>query len=198
MVNTGIAKSLLIPYMFSEESEKILLAPDAMKEANIGTSLYYKPGYALELLRDQVLGEERFDYAFRAYIKRWAYKHPTPWDFFRTMENAAGEELSWFWRGWFIENYMLDQAITSVSYDINNNNAIVSIANLNQMAMPVILKYVTAAGVKGDIKLPVEIWNNTAVFKVKIPVKGKLKSVTLDPEKLFPDINYTNNKWSDK
>ena len=196
--NTGIAKSLLIPYMFSEESEKILLAPDAMKEANIGTSLYYKPGYALELLRDQVLGEERFDYAFRAYIKRWAYKHPTPWDFFRTMENAAGEELSWFWRGWFIENYMLDQAITSVSYDINNNNAIVSIANLNQMAMPVILKYVTAAGVKGDIKLPVEIWNNTAVFKVKIPVKGKLKSVTLDPEKLFPDINYTNNKWSDK
>jgi aminopeptidase N len=55
-------------------------------------------------LREQILGEDRFDYAFRTYIKRWAFKHPTPWDFFHTMDNAAGEDLSWFWNEWFMHH----------------------------------------------------------------------------------------------
>jgi len=194
---TGPSKQLLVPYMFSPESESIFNTPDAMKEVNIGAALYYKPSYGLELLRNEILGPERFDYAFKTYINRWAYKHPTPWDFFRTMENVAGEDLSWFWREWFIENYMLDQAITGVDYDnkIPGNGPIVSLANFNQMAMPVILSYETKSGVKGTLKLPVEIWNNTAVFKVKIPVTEELKSVTIDPDKIFPDINFVNNKW---
>ena len=70
----------------------------------------------LQFLRDEILGPKLFDYAFQTYIKRWAYKHPTPWDFFRTMENAGGEDLGWFWKGMFIENYKLDQAVTSVKY----------------------------------------------------------------------------------
>ena len=194
---TGPSKQLLVPYMFSPESESIFNTPDAMKEVNIGAALYYKPSYGLELLRNEILGPDRFDYAFKTYINRWAYKHPTPWDFFRTMENVAGEDLSWFWREWFIENYMLDQAITGVDYDnkIPGNGPIVSLANFNQMAMPVILSYETKSGVKGTLKLPVEIWNNTAVFKVKIPVTEELKSVTIDPDKIFPDINFVNNKW---
>jgi len=196
--NAGPSKELLMNYMFNSESESILNTPDAMKEANIGSALYYKPGYGLELLRDQVLGPERFDYAFKAYINRWAYKHPTPWDFFRTIENVAGEDLGWFWRSWFLENYMLDQAIAGVAYENNNaaNGAIVTLINRDQMAMPVILNYETASGKKGTLKLPVEIWNNTATFKVKIPVTEELKSVTIDPDKVFPDMNYANNKWS--
>ena len=195
--HAAIDKQLLLPYLFGESSEKIMLAPDALQEANIGASLYFKPGYGLELLRDHILGESRFDYAFRTYISRWAYKHPSPWDFFRTMENAAGEDLSWFWRGWFMENYLLDQAITDISYetDSSGNRSIVTIANLNRMAMPVILKYVTETGTEGILNLPVEIWNNTAVFKVMIPANGKLKSVVIDPGKKFPDINYKNNQW---
>ena len=55
-----------------------------------------------ELLRNEIIGQSRFDYAFKTYIKRWAYKHPTPWDFFRTMENVAGEDLGWFWKGMFL------------------------------------------------------------------------------------------------
>ena len=196
----GPSKSLLIPYMFNPESESIFNTPDAIKEVNIGSALYYKPGYGLELLRDQILGPDRFDYAFKTYIKRWAFKHPTPWDFFRTMENAAGEDLGWFWREWFLENYMLDQAITTVEYEnsIPANGAIVSITNLNQMAMPVLLSYETKSGTKGNMKLPVEIWNNTATFKVKIPVTEELKSVTIDADKVFPDINYKNNTWVSK
>ncbi|MEO7044139.1 MAG: M1 family metallopeptidase [Ferruginibacter sp.] len=191
-------KSNIVQYLFGPNSESIFNTPDAMKEANIGATLYYKPGYGLELLRNHILGPDRFDYAFREYIKRWAYKHPTPWDFFRTMDNVAGEELSWFWKGWFIENYKLDQAIASVGYDKNNpsNGAIVTLTNLDQMAMPVLLSYETKSGIKGTKEYPVEIWNNTAVFKVKLDTKEELKSVTIDPGHQFPDMNYSNNKWT--
>ena len=184
-------------YMFGPNSEAILTTPDAMKEVNIGTALYFKPGYGLELLRNEILGADRFDYAFKLYIQRWAFKHPTPWDFFRTMDNAAGEDLSWFWKGWFIENYRLDQAIESVKYEGDNeaNGAIVTIANLDQMAMPVTIAYETVSGKKDIIKLPVEVWNNTNVWKVKLPTTEKLVSVVIDPKKVFPDMNFANNSW---
>jgi hypothetical protein len=183
--------------IFSSGSQSILHTPDGMLESNIGTALYYKPSLGLQLLRNHILGPDRFDYAFKAYINRWAYKHPTPWDFFRTMENVAGENLAWFWKSWFLENYKLDQAITAVNYENEkpSNGAIVTLANLDQMAMPVLLSYETISGLKGNIKLPVEIWNNTAVFKARLPVTETLKSVTIDADKVFPDMNFENNKW---
>ncbi|MBU9937705.1 MAG: M1 family metallopeptidase, partial [Ferruginibacter sp.] len=107
-------------FLFGPGSEPILLTPDAMKERNIGVALYFKPGLGLSLLRKEIIGPDRFDYAFREYIRRWAYKHPTPWDFFRTMDNVAGEDLHWFWKAWFLENYKFDQAIASVTYDNND------------------------------------------------------------------------------
>lgn len=186
-------RAQLIPYIFNPQSESILNTPDAMKEVNIGAALYYKPGLGLELLRNNILGPDRFDYAFREYIKRWAYKHPTPWDFFRTMDNAAGENLSWFWRGWFIDNDKLDQSIKEVKSD--TKGTIVTLENMEKMAMPVILSYETASGTKGTVNLPVEIWNNTSTFKVKLPTTENVKSVTLDPDKVFPDINAANNNW---
>ena len=188
---------LLTGYMFGANSEAIMNTPDAMQEANIGAALYFKPGYGLELLRNEILGPVRFDYALRTYIQRWAFKHPTPWDFFRTMENVAGENLGWFWKSWFLENYRLDQQLVSVTYDGNDasKGALVTIANIDQMAMPVILGYETMSGVKGEIRLPVEIWNNAFVKKIKLPTTEKLKSVTIDPKKVFPDINFGNNSW---
>ncbi len=182
-------------YMFGNKTEPMLTTPDAMKEANIGIALYFKPGYALELLRNNILGPDRFDYAFREYIKRWAFKHPTPWDFFHTMENVAGEDLAWFWRGWFLENYKLDQGITAVKNDATNGN-VVTLVNLDQMAMPVLISYETKSGVKGTMKVPVEIWNNTAEFKVKLPVSEELKKVEIDADKIFPDLHRENNVWN--
>ncbi len=191
------SKENIIPYIFGPGSESIFNTPDAMKEGNIGTALYFKPGYGLQLLRNYILGPDRFDYAFRAYINRWAYKHPTPWDFFRTMENVSGEDLSWFWKGWFLENYKLDQAISSVTYERNipANGAVITLQNLQEMAMPVFLSYETKSGVKGKKELPVEIWNNTSSFKVKLETKEELKYVTIDEGKNFPDINFSNNTW---
>ncbi|MGG9972144.1 M1 family metallopeptidase [Ferruginibacter sp. SUN002] len=189
--------TMMANYMFSKKSEAVLTTPDAMKESNIGIALYYKPGLGLELLRNEIIGADRFDYAFKDYIKKWAYKHPTPWDFFRTMDNGTGEDLSWFWKGWFMENYKLDQSILSVKYenDLESNGAIVTIGNVEEMAMPVIISYTTVSGISGTIKLPVEIWNNNKLWKVKLPTNEKISTVVIDPAKIYPDINYKNNSW---
>ncbi len=192
-----LSMEIMGEYMFNNNSESILTTPDALQEVNIGTALYFKPGYGLTLLRNEILGPVRFDYAFKTYIERWAYKHPTPWDFFRTMDNASGENLSWFWKGWFLENYKLDQSIVSVTYEKNNeaNGALVTIANLDQMAMPVNIAYETVSGKKGTLKLPVEIWNNAISRKIKLPTSEKLKTVVLDPDKVLPDQSFSNNTW---
>jgi hypothetical protein len=183
--------------MFGDNSETIMSTPDALIEGNIGNALYRKPGYALDLLRNEILGHERFDYAFKSYIKRWAYKHPMPWDFFRTIENVAGEDLGWFWKGMFIENYKLDQALTGVAYVENDpsKGALVIIENLDKMAMPIYLQYTTASGKTGMIKIPVEVWQNGSRWIEKLNTKEKLTSVTIDPEHVFPDVNVDNNTW---
>lgn len=186
---------VVAPYYFSDGTEPVYSTPDAMKEGNIGKLLYFKPQAGLLLLRNEIVGEKRFDYAFKQYIDKWAYRHPTPWDFFRSMDNALGENLGWFWKAWFIENYKLDQSILSVVYaDADaGKGAYVTVANLDQMAMPVILEYETVSGKKERVKYPVEIWNNTASFKIKLPTTEKLLRVVVDPDKTFPDINYKNN-----
>src|SRR5690606_22157349 len=110
-------RNSITPALFNDNLEPVMSSPQNMKERNIGILVYYKPGFGLRLLRDEIIGAERFDKAFRNYIAAWAYKHPTPDDFFRTMENETGENLSWFWRGWFQNNWKLDQAISNVDYE---------------------------------------------------------------------------------
>jgi hypothetical protein len=184
-------------FMFSERSEPIMSEPDALREVNIGNELYSKPGYALGLLRNNILGPDLFDYAFKTYIKRWAYKHPAPWDFFRTMENVGGEDLGWFWKGLFIKNYKLDQAITAVKYinDDAKQGALVTIVNLDRMALPIYLQYETESGKTDLLKIPVEVWQNGNTWIQKLKTTDKIKSVTIDPDHVFPDINFQNNTW---
>jgi hypothetical protein len=181
----------------SASAEAIMNTPDAMLERNIGICLYMKPGYALTLLRTQILDSNRFDYAFRKYINDWKYKHPTPYDFFRAIENAAGEDLAWFWRGFFFETFKLDQGISKVEY-VNNdakNGAIITLDNWEQMAMPVIIEYITASGKIERKKLPVEIWQATNSWKVRLNTTEEITKIVLDPDKLLPDVNETNNTW---
>lgn len=187
-----------IGYMFGPQSETIFNTPDAMKERNIGNLLYFKPGYALELLRNQIIGEDRFDYAFRNYIKDWAYKHPTPWDFFRSMENGAGEDLGWFWKGMFLNNYALDQVLRKVEY-VNGDpkqGALITVENAGQMAMPVTIEYTTVGGKSGRVKLPIEVWQNNSEWTVKINPGEALDKVVIDPDHVFPDVDDSNNVWS--
>lgn len=182
-------------FLFGPGSEGVALTPDAMKERNIGNALYSKPGYGLKLLREVILGEDRFDYAFKTYINLWAFKHPTPQDFFRTMNNAAGEDLDWFWKAWFLKNYSLDMGIEAVEFSDDQKTAVVTLVNLQQMAMPVLLSYTTNSGKVVQEQLPVEIWNNTSQFKVKLSATEAIKNITIDADKIMPDINFGNNHW---
>jgi len=184
--------------LFSSNIESVLNTPDGMLERNIGNLLYSKPGFALGLLRNEILGEERFDYAFRKYIRDWSYKHPTPWDFFRSIENSAGEDLAWFWKAVFIETYSLDQAVSNVEYlegDVKKG-AVVTIDNLEKMAMPVTIEYTTASGKTARKKLPVEIWQNNISWKVLLPTEEEVTKVVIDPDKVLPDANGANNTWT--
>ena len=178
--------------------EPILSYVDNYKEINNGTLSYSKPSAGLTLLREQVLGKERFDYAFQTYIKRWAFKHPTPDDFFRTIENVAGESLQWFWRGWFANNWRLDVAVRNVSQDSTDysKGAIITLDNLEKMAMPVILEIKTVSGKTSRINLPVEVWERNVSWKFKVPTTEQIESVTYDPDMVLPDYNPANNVWN--
>jgi hypothetical protein len=88
-----------------------------------GPNAYSKPATGLNILRETVMGRQLFDYAFKEYARRWAFKHPEPADFFRTMEDASAEDLDWFWRGWFFSTDVTDQAIDTVKYAKLNVNA---------------------------------------------------------------------------
>jgi len=177
--------------------EPIMSSADNMRERSIGLLAYYKPAFALSVLREHVLGIERFDRAFKTYINRWAYKHPTPDDFFRTIENVAGENLNWFWRSWIVNNWKLDQGVSDVKY-VNGDSklgALITIENLEKMAMPVILEIKLKSGKLDRIKLPVEVWQRNTRFTFKYPSNEEILSVVSDPDKVFPDTNPDNNTW---
>ena len=183
--------------LFRESAEPIMNIPDVIQPNGLGFEAYYKPGLGLKMLREQILGTERFDYAFREYIKRWAFKHPTPYDFFKTMEDAAGEDLSWFWRGWYYETWKLDQSVKDVQYVEQDpkNGAVITIENLEKLAMPAIIEMEMAGGSKERVTLPIEIWQRGGTWTFKSSTTMPLKSVTIDPDHVFPDINSKNNTW---
>ena len=83
---------------------------------NFGPNAYTKPATGLNILRETIMGRELFDYAFKEYARRWAFKHPTPADLFRTMNDASAENLDWFWRGWFYSIDAVDISLDSVKH----------------------------------------------------------------------------------
>ena len=182
------------------ELEPVMAAPSNLKEANLGILAYYKPGSGLDMLRNNVLGEKRFDKAFRTYTERWAFKHPMPDDFFRTIENVAGEDLGWFWRSWFLNNWNLDQGISKVKYVKGDakNGAVITIENLEKMVMPVVIEIKTKSGAVSRKSLPVEIWERNAEWTFKVDTTEELDSIIIDPDNNLPDSNSENNLWTNE
>ncbi|MBD1429320.1 M1 family metallopeptidase [Sphingobacterium litopenaei] len=194
------SKNSLTQATFNPSLEPVMNSPQTMRERNIGILAYYKPAYALRLLREEIIGPERFDVAFRKYIEYWAYKHPTPTDFFRTIENETGENLNWFWRGMFQNNWQMDQGISEVRYiELDEKKgALVTVQNLGKLPMPIEVEATTESGQKVTTKLPVEIWERNKVWTFKLNTTEKLTSVRLDPRNVYPDINPENNTWRAK
>ncbi|MGN0003173.1 MAG: M1 family metallopeptidase [Sphingobacterium composti] len=194
------AKNNLTQVLFNPALEPVMSSPQNMRERHIGYLAYYKPAYALRLLREEIIGPERFDVAFRKYIEYWAYKHPTPNDFFRTIENETGENLNWYWRGMFKHNWQMDQAISEVRYvELDENKgALITVQNLGKLPMPIEIEATMVSGKKITTKLPVEVWERNRVWTFKLNSTEKLSKVQLDPRNVFPDINPDNNTWSAK
>lgn len=117
----GPAKNI-IPYMSGDQTglEPIMTNSESIRQ--FGNNAYGKPATALNILRETIMGQELFDYAFKTYANRWKFKHPTPEDFFRTMEDASAVDLDWFWRGWFYTTDYNDIGIKEVKkYFVSNN-----------------------------------------------------------------------------
>ena len=159
---------------------------------------YQKPALMLSLLRDQVLGRDRFDAAFREYLRTWAFKHPTPADFFRVMRDHAGQDLDWFWRGWVYSTARLDQAVDSV-VAVNDSVTEIHLSNRGGLVMPATLALVLEQGDAPNtryVRLPVDMWNLGPRFTYRHRGPERVVAVTLDPAGELPDADRGNNRWA--
>ena len=151
---------------------------------------YFKGAYGMTLLRDQILGPDRFDWAFRKYIHDWAFKHPSPSDFFREMDSEGGEELDWFWRGWYMHNWRFDMAVTKI-----DGNA-VTLVNKGQLVLPADVEVKFTDGTTTRFRVPVETWESKAelVWTGEKPIA----SATIDPNHVLPDDDRADNTMDAK
>jgi hypothetical protein len=272
----------MVNYMRGDKERISPIMTNSESIWQFGNNAYGKPATALNILRETVMGRELFDYAFKTYAQRWMFKHPTPADFFRTMEDASGVDLDWFWRGWFYTNDHVDQAITDVKwYTVNTgdpevekafereqdarqpdnisdirddqqgaieetytervpeandfynrydpyevtpvdvmeyeqylatlsdedkkwleagyNYYEITIENIGELVMPIILKLNYTDGTSEEKRIPAEIWrrNDEVASKVYYS-KKELQSVELDPYVEIVDVDRSNNYWPER
>ena len=164
--------------------------------AGTGVQVYSKAEIALNALGG-IVGDSAVGRAFAEYAKGWKYKHPSPYDFFFSMNKSLGKNLDWFWYEWFFTTYTTDQAIESVVISTKGDGVTVTIRDKGDMAMPIILNFEMTDGQSTLLKVPGEVWfSGKRTYVARIPLMGKtLKSVTLDPENRFQDLDTSNNVW---
>ena len=152
---------------------------------------YQKPALMMQTLRYEVLGKERFDAAFRAYLRAWAYKHPAPSDFFRLMRDASGMDLDWFWRDWVFTTARLDQAVDSIGRAQEGEKVFLS--NRGSMMLPLEMDLTFRDGSSERVRLPVEMWNQGSKFAYRLKTAKEVRRVVIDPRRVYPDIDRANN-----
>lgn len=166
----------------------------------LGIDEYVKTSVGLQLLRQEIMGPAAFDDGFRTYIRRWAYKHPTPADFFRTMEDAGGRRLDWFWRPFFLENARFDQAIDTVATRMagDTQQVAVAFANRERGVLPIRARFTFSDGSTQDYLYPGEVWgqNQRRYVRQYAFVGKRLTRIDLDPDKRLIDANRGNNTWT--
>ena len=188
----------------ADEIEKVLsdpAAPAIMTQADLISETYrhpvtyFKSAYGLMLLRDQILGPERFDPAFRKFIRDWSFKHPKPSDFFRAMQSEGGEDPSWFWLGWYFNNWNLDLAVKKIAYVDGDpaKGAQITVANLGKLVLPATLEIAYQGGKTTDIRVPVETWMLRGDARIDLPGGPPIVSATIDPRHEIPDADRGNN-----
>jgi hypothetical protein len=173
--------------------------PDRIDPRLLGLEAYVKPSVGLQLLRQEIMGPAAFDDAFRAYAERWKFKHPTPADFFRTMEDVGGRRLDWFWREWFLENPHFDQAIDTVVTKVSGDTTDMAVVYGNRArgVLPIHARFTFSDGSVENYDYPAEVWStNTTHYVRRYRFVGKKPAgIELDPDKRLIDLNRDNNKW---
>lgn len=188
----------ILPLLADADAPNLLAPADGISEKYRHPLTYFKGALGLVLLREQILGPERFDPAFRKYIATWAYKHPTPSDFFRFMESESGEDLGWWWRGWYFNNWQLDMGVTKAAYvdDDVSHGLVVTLESRHKLVMPATLRIELADGSHLDKRVPVETWLQQSAPRIVLPTTQKVLRVTLDPDHKLPDADRGNNEAS--
>ena len=223
-ITRGYPKNI-VKYMNGDQSK---IAPIMSKGDNVysfGSNAYGKPATALWILRETIMGEELFDHAFKTYSKRWKFKHPTPADFFRSMEDASAMDLDWFWRGWFYTTDVTDIGIKGVKkYQTKSKgNSIKFIEDKTKglefekkdakskyhyeitynkpggLVMPIIVEFTFKDGTRERKTYPAQIWryNDKEITKVFSSNK-EVTNIALDPDLETADVDITNNNFPKK
>ncbi|MEO5902417.1 MAG: M1 family metallopeptidase [Gemmatimonadaceae bacterium] len=162
-----------------------------------GVATYTKAEVALHAL-GAVVGDSAVRKAFANYALQWKYKHPSPWDFFMSMNKSLGKDLGWFWYEWFFTTNTFDQAIESVT--TQGPNAVITVRDKADIVMPIIARVEFTDSSTEIVSAPAEAWfAGSRHASVTLPLRGRtIKSVALDPENRFQDLNTSNNTWPAK
>ncbi|MFT3763446.1 MAG: M1 family metallopeptidase [Pseudoxanthomonas sp.] len=187
----------ILPLLADRDAPTLMDGADATSEKYRHPLTYFKGALGLVLLREQILGPERFDPAFRRYIAAWAYKHPTPSDFFRFMESESGEDLSWWWRGWYFNNWQLDMGIREAHYVDSDpaKGVTLTLESRQKLVMPATLRIDYADGSHEDRRLPVETWIQRKAPELILATAKPIDALSLDPDAKLPDADRSNNRF---
>ncbi|CAI8314756.1 MAG: Uncharacterised protein [Flavobacterium sp. SCGC AAA160-P02] len=223
-ISRGLPKNI-VEYMSGDQST---IAPIMSKGDNVysfGNNAYGKPATGLYILRETIMGKELFDHAFKEYAQRWKFKHPTPADFFRTMEDASAMDLDWFWRGWFYTTDVTDIGIkgvrkfykedsdksvnftedTSEGLTFTPKNAEKADSNFfyeitfdkpGGLVMPIIAEFTYKDGSKERKIYPAQIWRyNDNEITKVINSNKEITNIIIDPDLETADVDTSNNSW---
>jgi len=197
----GPAKNI-INYMKGDKSNISPIMTNSESIFQFGNNAYGKPATALNVLRTAIMGPELFDHAFKTYSQRWMFKHPTPADFFRTMEDASGMDLDWFWRGWFyttdhVDINMEEFEKVNVSAEASDGKKVyqMKLKNEGGLPMPIHIEFEYTDGSKERRTLPAEIWRFGDETSKVFMLDKDVKTVRLDPDELTADTETSNNVW---
>ena len=220
----GLPKNI-VPYMDGNQSKIAPIMSNGDNVYSFGNNAYGKPATALWILRETIMGPELFDHAFRTYSQRWMFKHPTPADFFRTMEDASAMDLDWFWRGWFYSTDVTDIGIkgvkkfikqdadkevnfiedTSEGLTFSSENVKKADSNFfyeitfnkpGGLVMPIIAEYTYKDGTKERKVYPAQIWRyNDKEITKVIKSDKEIMSITIDPDLETADVDTSNNSF---
>jgi hypothetical protein len=196
----------IVDYMRDPDQVPLMTESDLIHK-DFGNNGYAKPATGLVMLREHVLGEQSFDAAFGDYAKGWMFKKPQPGDFFRSMEDGAGENMAWFWRGWFYTTHANDQAVSNVSLqaaqelvgDTERGEYYyrVKVDNEGGLVMPLEIEVTFDDGSTERMDLPVDVWrNNELTFTLGFFTDKTVIQIVVDPDEAYADIDRTNNVWT--